>query len=138
MLNSLRFGTPDQATCANFCALSREVNYDDGVEPCELCVDKPLHMLASANICHRFPLREQVRQANESRLAKLPGDIHTFQAMDIGGIDMYGKVVHPQQATTLLDKHVLATEMVQLKVSVHTLPCISTDRKADRCSGDVD
>ena len=64
----------------------------------------------------RFPLREQVRQANETRLARLPGDVETFYAMDIGGHDQHNRQLSDYQAKELLNKHVIALEAVQLKV----------------------
>ena len=39
MLNSLREGKPDARISAQFQELSRPIHYNDGLEPCELCVD---------------------------------------------------------------------------------------------------
>ena len=36
MLNAMRFGNLDAATALSFRKLSREVKYDDGIEPTEL------------------------------------------------------------------------------------------------------
>lgn len=120
MLNSLRYGQPDAATCTAFLALSREVIYDDGLQPCELCAYR-VRILCDVLIDVRasFPLREQVREANEGRLTKLSGDVHTFHAMDIAGKDGYGKSINVEQATNLLDKNVVAAKTVQLKVIAH-------------------
>jgi len=65
---------------------------------------------------YRFPTRDQVLKANETRLARLTGDIRTFQAMDIGGKDQLFRPVNEYQARELLNKLVIAPEILQLKV----------------------
>lgn len=65
MLNALRTGllTPD--IIQEFKALSRQVNYEDGLAPTQL-----------------FPLRQQVTEANNTRMRELEGRIFTYNAYD--------------------------------------------------------
>lgn len=65
MLNALRHGDLDQDTIANFYKLSRKVEYTDGLEPTEL-----------------YPTREEVKRANNVRLAQLQTRAITFVAED--------------------------------------------------------
>lgn len=65
MLNSLRYGRLDAATAGGFARLARRVHYPDGIEPTEL-----------------FPLREDVKRANDKRLAQLALAPRRFAAMD--------------------------------------------------------
>lgn len=44
MLNAMRFGRLDPKTTNAFRNLSRQVRYDDGIEPTELCVHKFYHL----------------------------------------------------------------------------------------------
>lgn len=65
MLNSLRYGKLDPTMIANFSKLTRKVHYSDGLEPTEL-----------------FPLREDVKRANDLRLHNLPLRPVKYLAMD--------------------------------------------------------
>ncbi|KAI0828262.1 hypothetical protein BC628DRAFT_106512 [Trametes gibbosa] len=69
MLNAMRFGRLNEQTARAFWGLSREVRYDDGIEPTEL-----------------YPTRAQVESANSSRLRKLPGVNQVFHARDIADL----------------------------------------------------
>jgi hypothetical protein len=68
-----------------------------------------------------FPLREQVRQANETRLRRLPGNAQPFRAMDIGGYDVRHQHIDLVRAKKLLDR-LIAPETIQLKVRLHFTP----------------
>lgn len=65
MLNALRYGNLDDAMVQKFRALSRRVNYTDGIEPTEL-----------------YPTRAEVKLANLLRLRNLPGQSRFFKAID--------------------------------------------------------
>ena len=65
MLNALRYGEMDDAIISKFASLSREVKYDDGLEPTEL-----------------FPTREEVKRANQTRLNQLPTKSIKYSADD--------------------------------------------------------
>ncbi|KAF9066064.1 hypothetical protein BDP27DRAFT_1331149, partial [Rhodocollybia butyracea] len=39
MLNEMRFGEMSESTINTFQSLSRVVNYDDGIQPSELCIN---------------------------------------------------------------------------------------------------
>lgn len=65
MLNALRYGEMDDVIISKFASLSREVKYDDGLEPTEL-----------------FPTREEVKRANQTRLNQLPTKSIKYSADD--------------------------------------------------------
>lgn len=65
MLNALRYGSMDNEMIAKFYKLSREVVYEDGLEPTEL-----------------FPTREEVKRANQSRLNQIPTKAIRYKAED--------------------------------------------------------
>ena len=67
MLNALRLGNLNAAVLEKFATLQREIHYEDKLEPTEL-----------------FPTLNEVRQANLSRLARLPGKERVFVATDRG------------------------------------------------------
>jgi ATP-dependent DNA helicase PIF1 len=103
MLNRMRLGQIDDDIVAQFTALSREVQYDDGIEPTEL-----------------YPRREQVEKANNARLEKLPGRLIEYESTDRGGVDSNGKSVHPETATKLLER-LLAPPLLQLKIGAQVM-----------------
>lgn len=70
MLNCLRLGEITDSMARSFRELSREVYYEDGIEPTEL-----------------FCTRNEVDQANSKRLRQLPGQLQIFDADDIAGTD---------------------------------------------------
>ncbi|KAH9853029.1 hypothetical protein C2E23DRAFT_702041, partial [Lenzites betulinus] len=78
MLNAMRFGRLSDQTARAFSGLSREVQYDDGIEPTEL-----------------YPTRAEVESANSSRLRKLAGVDLVFYARDLPGLDEQGKPYPP-------------------------------------------
>src|SRR5271154_3787748 len=90
MLNEMRLGTLSQASIQKFRALQRKPQFDDNMEPTEL-----------------FPKRKQVDSANNTRLAALPGQLHTFQAEE-GGSMM------PPQRDRLLE-NCMAPKVLELK-----------------------
>lgn len=65
MLNALRYGNMDNDMIAKFYKLSRNVKYDDGLEPTEL-----------------FPTRDEVKRANQTRLNQIPSKSIRFKAED--------------------------------------------------------
>lgn len=69
----------------------------------------------SSAICHRFPLRGEVEQANAARLSNLPGPSQTYLAFDVPGRDHRGLQVTPQQAEKLLER-LVAVKSIRLKV----------------------
>jgi hypothetical protein len=117
LLNEMRFGKLSKQNKSRLTALSREVRYTDSVEPTELYVPGTSHG-GDVLICcfRRFPTKREVQFSNESRLAKLTGPMHTFNAIDHPGIDDKGRDVPFQQAKVQLDRCVLAPESMTLKV----------------------
>lgn len=67
MLNCLRLGEITDEMSKSFQKLSREVIYEDGIQPTEL-----------------FCTRNEVDSANTRRLQKLPGQARIFEAKDVG------------------------------------------------------
>lgn len=65
MLNALRSGSLTNEITVKFKQLSRKVSYADGIEPTEL-----------------FPTRQEVKNANLSRMKQLSGPIKVFNAID--------------------------------------------------------
>lgn len=65
MLNSLRFGDLESSIISKFYELQKPKTYDDGIEPTEL-----------------YPLREEVKRANDRRIKELPHEARIFKAMD--------------------------------------------------------
>ena len=65
MLNAMRMGSLTPAMCKELSCLSREVRYDDGIEPTEL-----------------YPTRREVEMANKRRLESLRGILHVYKARD--------------------------------------------------------
>lgn len=65
MLNALRFGRLDNETTQKFYALSRKVEYLDGIEPTEL-----------------YPTRFEVKTANTNRLNLIQAEPFRFKAQD--------------------------------------------------------
>ncbi|KAJ3714015.1 hypothetical protein DFJ43DRAFT_885368 [Lentinula guzmanii] len=103
MLNEMRFGTMSESTTRAFKALSRSVTYDDGVQPTEL-----------------FPHRADVDRANNNRLSSLPGDPHTYRAMDIPGEDVNGIPLNYLQMDRLLER-LIVPKSVTLKVGAQVM-----------------
>ncbi|CCH46403.1 DNA repair and recombination protein [Wickerhamomyces ciferrii] len=67
LLNCLRLGEVSDKMSTLFKSLSREITYEDGIQPTEL-----------------FCTRYEVDQANTKRLQKLPGKYQEFEAIDSG------------------------------------------------------
>lgn len=65
ILNNMRMGTLSPQMCRELSALSREVKYDDGIEPTEL-----------------YPTRKEVDMANKRRLESLRGMLHLYASRD--------------------------------------------------------
>ncbi|KAI0651482.1 hypothetical protein C8Q79DRAFT_38298 [Trametes meyenii] len=103
MLNAMRFGKLHPEAVAAFRNLSREVHYDDGIEPTEL-----------------YPTRAEVESANSSRLNKLPGNPILFRARDLPGRDAKGECLPPQRVERAL-KDVIAPEKLNLKIGAQVM-----------------
>lgn len=69
MLNELRLGRLSHNSIKKFRSLDRDLQFDDGLEPTEL-----------------FPTRNEVDQANATRMRSLNGTLRAFEALDSGTI----------------------------------------------------
>lgn len=67
ILNSIRFGEVNDEMIRTIRKLSREVKYDDGIDPTEL-----------------YATRREVEQSNIRQLRNLPGKKYLFNSIDIG------------------------------------------------------
>jgi ATP-dependent DNA helicase PIF1 len=137
----MRFGKLSSQNKSRLVALSRQVRYRDSVEPTELYAPATLLERHSFDRCfYRFPTKREVQFANDSRLGKLTGPPHTFRAMDSPGKDDKDQYITYQQATSQLDRCVLAPEVMTLKVGNSTLRTSNglTPLALDRRTGDVD
>lgn len=91
MLNEMRLGTLSLASIANFKKLSRDLEFDDGLQATEL-----------------FPTRKEVDNANNKQLRGLPGELYTFSASDESA------VLDQQQREKLLS-NCMAPQVLELK-----------------------
>ncbi|KAF3079791.1 hypothetical protein TWF102_012001 [Orbilia oligospora] len=91
MLNEMRLGTLSPVSIANFKKLTRNLNFDDGLQATEL-----------------FPTRKEVDNANLRQLQRLPGDSYTFTAVDESAI------LDQQQREKLLT-NCMAPQILELK-----------------------
>ncbi|KAH0590267.1 hypothetical protein H2248_012563 [Termitomyces sp. 'cryptogamus'] len=96
MLNAMRFGQINDKSA--FTALSRKVEYADGIEPTEL-----------------FSTRSEVDNANTFRLGQLKTEARIYTANDIPGTDSNGVRVTPVQMARLLERLVVPKK-IHLKV----------------------
>jgi ATP-dependent DNA helicase PIF1 len=113
MLNAMRFGRLDSKTTEAFKALSRKVIYTDGIEPTELCVSLFSHITISHHFS--FSTRQEVDNANLSRLKQLNTNPYTYNAMEYPGIDSKGERVTREHMERLLERLVVPKSL-QLKV----------------------
>ncbi|KAI0374521.1 hypothetical protein BV20DRAFT_936111, partial [Pilatotrama ljubarskyi] len=103
MLNAMRFGRLDAKTTAEFRKLSREVRYDDGIEPTEL-----------------YPTRAEVESANSSRLKKLPGNNCIYEARDLPGRDENHNEFPPERVERAL-KDLVVPKRLPLRVGAQVM-----------------
>ncbi|KAF8058242.1 DNA repair and recombination protein pif1 [Lyophyllum atratum] len=94
MLNAMRFGQMDAKAVMAFSALSRKVEYADGIEPTEL-----------------FSTRQEVDNANASRLRQLNTESHTYNASEYPGVDSNGNTVNPMTMSRLLERLLVPKEI---------------------------
>lgn len=120
-LNQMRFGTISPKARALFASLEREVEYSDGGEPVHLyeaSVSPRRSRLIASN--SRYALRAQVEHANSARLSALQGDTETYQACDIPGVDITGKLIDSRRATEIADQ-TLAVRELTLKIGAQVM-----------------
>jgi len=117
----MRFGTISPRARALFTSLEREVNYSDGGEPVHLY--KPFVSSRGSRLTlftSRYALRAQVRNANSARLSALQGDTQTYQAYDVPGVDITGKMIDGERATLIADQ-TLAVRELPLKIGAQVM-----------------
>lgn len=95
MLNEMRIGKISDRTVQAFKALSRPLNFDDGVDLAEL-----------------YPTRAQVEGSNEKRLRELPGKIHRYEAADTGDPAIRDKLLMNMMAPKALELKIGAQVML--------------------------
>jgi ATP-dependent DNA helicase PIF1 len=96
MLSAMRLGKLTAEIIREFQALSRQVNYHDGIMPTRL-----------------FPTKRQVAFANAEEMNKLPGRLFRFQASETGSVDS-------EQRSKLLE-NVMAVQLLELKIGAQVL-----------------
>jgi len=113
MLNEMRFGNLSAKSIQTFKKLSREIEYDDGLGPTELCALLSLlkYMLILLN---SFPRREDVERSNSTRMSRLNTHEKTFTAKDGGSIldmmqreKMLSNFMAPKNLTLRIDAQVM-------------------------------
>ncbi|TBU34899.1 P-loop containing nucleoside triphosphate hydrolase protein [Dichomitus squalens] len=103
MLNAIRFGRLDAEVNMVFRQLSREVHYDDGVEPTEL-----------------YPTRAEVDSANSSRLSQIAGIPKDYEAIDFPGFDDKWRPLPHERVERAL-KDLIAPKKLSLKEGAQNL-----------------
>ncbi|KZP00768.1 hypothetical protein CALVIDRAFT_212465 [Calocera viscosa TUFC12733] len=98
ILNQARTGSLSPAAIAAFRRLERPLAFTDGIEPTRI-----------------FPKKDQVKRANDTRLALLRSQPHKFMARDFAGNDSRGNPLSPADATKKLDRNVVAPASITLK-----------------------
>ena len=94
MLNEMRLGRITDDTVRAFKALSRPLNFDDGIEMTEL-----------------FPTRFEVERSNEARLRNLRGESRRFTCVDTGDPAIRDKLL----------QNVMAPKSIDLKVGAQVM-----------------
>lgn len=137
MLNAMRFGQVDAAMTQKFLALSRRVEYDDGVEPSELYVCVSLLDFGCLNgfFFARYPTRGEVAGANNRRLNALPGKPETYRAADGPGLDEDRKPISMDRAERLLERLVVPKE-ITLKIGAQVM-LIKNMRQGELVNGSL-
>ena len=117
MLNSMRYGEINEEDETRLRALSREVNYTDGIEPTELYICLPYTPVGVNTDLFflRYPLRAEVVRANKFRLKDLPNPTHTYIADDVRGVDSKREPLSFRSMDSVLNK-LVAIQEVTLKV----------------------
>lgn len=121
MLNAMRFGDLKPMMVEKFKKLSRPVVYSDGIEPTELWVYLFVFLAwLDGFLISRYPIRNEVKSANESRLMQLRTEPHTFVALDIPGEDDDGRVPSRDVVARLLER-LVAPQTLTLKVGAQVM-----------------
>ena len=83
-----------------------------------------MSFLSTRDVLHsftsRYALRAQVEYANSGRLSALQGDTQIYQAYDIPGVDITGKIIDKRRATELADQTLAAREL-PLKIGAQVM-----------------
>ncbi|KAF9523585.1 hypothetical protein CPB83DRAFT_682938 [Crepidotus variabilis] len=103
ILTNIRHGRIPDRDLQRLRELSRPIYYEDGIQATEL-----------------YPLRREVQECNEARLAALDGSPVHYFAMDFAGCDVEKFPLTDSEAETLLER-MIALPWVSLKVfGLHT------------------
>jgi hypothetical protein len=87
---------------------------------------------------YRFPTTKEVQKENDARLDKLKGKPETYIAHDVFGQNDLGEQLSHAKAVDLLNKNLIAPDIITLKVQSKTCSALSlTDVLSDRRAGDV-
>ncbi|KXX73120.1 ATP-dependent DNA helicase PIF1 [Madurella mycetomatis] len=86
MLNEMRLGKISEKTIRNFQALSRPLDFDDGLEVTEL-----------------FPTRNEVETSNQRRLNALSGKPYRYEAVDAGDVKIRDKLLSNMMAPPVIE-----------------------------------
>ncbi|KAI9462364.1 hypothetical protein BJY52DRAFT_1256490 [Lactarius psammicola] len=103
MLNAMRWGQMSEQSISKLHQLSREIVYEDGIEPTEL-----------------YPTRSEVEVANDTRLAQITENPIDFVAVDRPGFDERGNRVSLRKMARLLNR-LVALPTVPLKTGAQVM-----------------
>jgi ATP-dependent DNA helicase PIF1 len=95
MLSLIRVGKCTQEVVDYMTSLSRDLVYEDSVEPVKL-----------------FPLRKFVDEYNNKRLSAINSDPHTFTAIDYGDIGILQQCIAPKRITLKTGAQVMFTRNI--------------------------
>jgi hypothetical protein len=107
MLNDIRYGIKSEDTIGLLRSLSREIKFNDGIQPTAI-----------------FPYRTRVQRANDQQIGQLVGRLCLFEALDTSGKDANGIVISDDEADRILDK--LAPKSLMLRVRGPIAPTSNT------------
>ncbi|KAH9050433.1 P-loop containing nucleoside triphosphate hydrolase protein [Lactarius hengduanensis] len=103
ILNAMRWGQMSKDSISKLHQLSREIVYEDDIEPTEL-----------------YPTKNEVEDANDTRLAQIAENPVEFNAVDRPGFDERGNPVPLRKMARLLSR-LVALPVVSLKTGAQVM-----------------
>ncbi|KAH9004248.1 hypothetical protein EDB86DRAFT_2887630 [Lactarius hatsudake] len=103
ILNAMRWGQMSKDSISKLHQLSREIVYGDDIEPTEL-----------------YPTKNEVEDANDTRLAQIAENSVEFNAVDRPGFDERGNPVPLRKMARLLSR-LVALPVVSLKTGAQVM-----------------
>ena len=115
ILNSMRFGNMTSVTIQRLHALSREIQYQDGILPTDLWALTSLFLNLSWTLRIRFPTKAEVERRNHACLNAIRSRPYQYKSLDTPGCDQFGQLHNGDKLGAILDR-LIAPSSVSLKV----------------------